>query len=62
MSDDKLVDCPHCSEPQLERLLGGGGAGFVLKGAGFYQNDYKSSGQDSEPKTHGGDSGPAGGG
>ena len=65
MSDNKLVDCPECGKPKLERLLGGGGAGFVLKGEGFYQNDYGSGSSTvghSANKRTGGDSGPSGGG
>ena len=33
--------CPACGKPKLERLIGGG-AGFIFKGAGFYQTDYRS--------------------
>ncbi len=37
----KLKKCPKCGKDKLERGIGGGG-GFLLKGSGFYQNDYRS--------------------
>ena len=40
ISAKKLKTCPKCKKPKLIRLIGGG-CGFILKGAGFYQNDYK---------------------
>lgn len=39
MSDDKLVDCPVCSEPALKRLVSA--AAFRLKGSGWYETDFK---------------------
>lgn len=42
MSDDKLLVCPKCEKPQLERLIGTG-AGVHFKGSGFYQTDYKKN-------------------
>ncbi len=33
--------CPACGELKLKRLIGAGG-GIILKGAGFYKNDYRS--------------------
>ena len=33
--------CPQCGKPKLERLIGIG-AGFIFKGGGFYQTDYRS--------------------
>lgn len=41
MKDEPLKNCPKCGSP-AERLISAG-AGFVLKGAGFYQNDYKNA-------------------
>lgn len=38
--DSPLSECPKCGGT-VERLISGGG-GFVLKGSGFYQNDYKN--------------------
>ncbi len=37
----KLETCPECGKNKLVRGVGGGG-GFILKGSGFYQNDYRS--------------------
>jgi len=39
MSDARLVDCPACGQPGLERQLAAGG--FALKGTGWYQTDFK---------------------
>lgn len=33
--------CPACSRSALERLIGVG-AGFIFKGSGFYETDYRS--------------------
>lgn len=33
--------CPECGKRKLRRLIGPG-AGFVFKGSGFYQTDYRS--------------------
>jgi putative FmdB family regulatory protein len=33
--------CPECGKRKLRRLIGAG-AGFVFKGSGFYQTDYRS--------------------
>jgi putative FmdB family regulatory protein len=43
MSDEKLKDCPACEKPQLRRLISA--AGFRLKGAGWYETDFKQSGK-----------------
>jgi putative FmdB family regulatory protein len=53
MSDDPLVDCPECGEPALKKLLSA--PRFRLKGAGWYETDFKKDNQrnvlksDSEP-------------
>ena len=53
MSDEPLVDCPECGEPQLRRLLSA--PRFRLKGQGWYETDFKKDNQrnlakrDSEP-------------
>ncbi|MBL6957138.1 MAG: zinc ribbon domain-containing protein [Chlorobium sp.] len=48
MSDDALTTCPECKTEELERVISAEG-GFVLKGSGFYNTDYKpkSSCEDS---------------
>ena len=40
MSDAPLVDCPACNKPELKKLISA--AGFRLKGAGWYETDFKS--------------------
>ena len=53
MSDDPLLDCPECSEPQLKRLISA--PRFRLKGQGWYETDFKKDNQrnvhksDAEP-------------
>lgn len=41
-SANPLRKCPECSKLKLERLISGGG-GFIFKGDGFYETDYKKS-------------------
>ncbi|MFA5833976.1 MAG: FmdB family zinc ribbon protein [Bacteroidota bacterium] len=43
MKDPHLTKCPNCHNETLLRLIGGGGV--IFKGSGFYQTDYKSSGE-----------------
>lgn len=43
MSDPVPTDCPHCSAPQLSKLISA--AGFRLKGDGWYETDFKSAGK-----------------
>jgi putative FmdB family regulatory protein len=40
LADAVLVDCPHCHQPQLVKLISA--AGFRLKGGGWYETDFKS--------------------
>jgi putative FmdB family regulatory protein len=46
MKDAALTTCPKCKAKKLERLFGAGG-GFIFKGSGFYQTDYRSSSYES---------------
>ena len=46
MSDARLVDCPECAKPNLERVIGA--AGFALKGSGLYQTDFKGGSKPAE--------------
>ena len=46
MKDPMLIQCPKCGNDTLARLIGGGGV--IFKGSGFYQTDYKSSGEKKE--------------
>jgi len=48
-----LKKCPKCKKNKLERLISGGG-GFIFKGGGFYETDYRdSSYKDAEKKDSG---------
>ena len=40
ISEDPVADCPECGAA-AERVISGG-AGFLLKGEGFYITDYRS--------------------
>jgi putative FmdB family regulatory protein len=46
-SDPPLTKCPKCQKDELVRLFGGGGA-VIFKGSGFYETDYRRSGQKNE--------------
>ncbi len=48
ISDDPLVDCPECGEPQLKRQLSA--PRFRLKGSGWYETDFK---KDNQRNLHG---------
>ena len=48
MSDDSLVECPACGEPQLKRQLSA--PRFRLKGKGWYETDFK---KDNQRNIHG---------
>ena len=41
IKDDAMKACPTCGS-KVERLISVG-VGLVLKGSGFYQNDYKNT-------------------
>ncbi len=43
ISDPPLTDCPSCGEPALRKKISA--AGFRLKGSGWYETDFKTSGQ-----------------
>ncbi len=46
MKAPMLIKCSKCGNDTLVRLIGGGGV--IFKGSGFYQTDYKSSGEKKE--------------
>ncbi len=50
-----LRKCPECSKLKLRRLIGTG-AGFIFKGSGFYETDYRSDGYKKDQKADSGDS------
>lgn len=41
MNSKPVRVCPACGKRRVERLIGTGG-GFIFKGSGFYQTDYRS--------------------
>ena len=41
ITEKPLKKCPKCKKQKLRRLFGIG-AGFIFKGSGFYQTDYRS--------------------
>lgn len=43
ISDTPLTDCPNCTKSTLKKMISA--AGFRLKGDGWYETDFKSSGQ-----------------
>ena len=43
LSDPELSDCPACGQPALKKLISA--VGFRLKGSGWYETDFKNSGQ-----------------
>ena len=43
INDQPLTDCPDCGEAELRRLVSA--AAFRLKGAGWYETDFKKSGK-----------------
>jgi putative FmdB family regulatory protein len=53
MDDEHLLECPECGKPALRRLISA--PRFRLKGAGWYETDFKTDNQrnilkgDSEP-------------
>ncbi len=40
ISDDPLTECLECGKTELKKLISA--AGFRLKGAGWYETDFKS--------------------
>ena len=43
MNDEYLTDCPDCGAAELRRLVSA--AAFRLKGAGWYETDFKKDGK-----------------
>ncbi|MBF0244542.1 MAG: zinc ribbon domain-containing protein [Planctomycetes bacterium] len=48
IKDSNLRKCPACNKMKVEKKISGG-SGFMLKGSGFYETDYKK-GEGSEYK------------
>jgi putative FmdB family regulatory protein len=53
LSDARLVDCPACAKPSLQKRISA--AGFRLAGGGWYETDFKSG----KKKNLAGDTGSA---
>ncbi len=51
ISDDPLLECPACGQPQLKRLISA--PRFRLKGAGWYETDFKKDKQRNLSKGEG---------
>ena len=49
MTEPPLVQCPKCKTDSLIRVMGGAG-GFIFKGSGFYQTDYKKDSKKQSKK------------
>jgi putative FmdB family regulatory protein len=49
------IICPKCKKKKVQRLISAG-AGFIFKGSGFYQTDYRSEAYKTAAKA---DSAPA---
>ena len=58
ISDPPLRDCPQCGQAELQKKISA--AGFRLKGGGWYETDFKASGD--KKKNLVGDGGTSGGG
>ena len=43
ISDSPLTICPECNKPDLQKLISA--AGFRLKGGGWYETDFKTTGK-----------------
>lgn len=43
ISDAPLTDCPACGKAELKKLISA--SGFRLKGAGWYETDFKNKGK-----------------
>ena len=53
ISDEPLTDCPECGRAELHRLVSA--AGFRLKGAGWYETDFKKGSKKNLHETGGSD-------
>jgi putative FmdB family regulatory protein len=50
LSDEPLRECPECGAVQLKKLVSA--AGFQLKGSGWYETDFKNSGNKKSESKH----------
>lgn len=57
MSEPAVRKCPKCKKLKVRRLISGG-AGFIFKGSGFYETDYKRNRSSSETAKRAADESP----
>lgn len=53
-----ITVCPKCKKRKVRRLISGG-AGFIFKGSGFYETDYRSEAYKAAAKNDAGTATPA---
>lgn len=50
IKDEPLIKCPNCGKNKLKKMISSG-AGFILKGSGFYSTDYKNKNSHAKKST-----------
>ena len=55
ITEKPIRKCPECGKLQARRLISAG-AGFIFKGSGFYQTDYRSDEYKKKAKADSGES------
>lgn len=55
LSDGPLTECPQCGKQDLKKMVSA--AGFRLKGAGWYETDFKKGGDKKKNLVGGSESG-----
>jgi putative FmdB family regulatory protein len=58
ITDKPVRRCPTCGTRKVRRLISAGG-GFLFRGSGFYQTDYRSEKYKAEAKADSGTSTPS---
>lgn len=55
---EPIKKCPQCKKNKVQRLISAG-AGFIFKGSGFYETDYRSEAYKTAAKSDGSTAGSA---
>lgn len=55
---EPIKKCPQCKKNKVQRLISAG-AGFIFKGSGFYETDYRSEAYKTAAKSDGSSATPA---